>query len=653
MRHGGIFHCDCVSLETELKQGLSKRENYIKLITKIFLTGFFLLATCCSSVESDEGVNIVVVDRNHLLASDDNPGTEDAPKRTISGAVNIAQAGDTILVYDGVYRERVTPARSGEPERPLVFKAVNPGKAIIRGSDIFTGPWKWLGGQKYRINFADISFNEFNPFLTKILVSRASHISPSDTSELQPSDTLGQIFINGKALQPNDDPQRGLAGTWHFSEDGLGIELMPFPTDIPLESSVVEISTRSRVFAPYRRGLQHIHVTGFVMEHAIVQGPFPQSGLMSIRSGSNWIIDNNVIRHSTAAGLDVGSEYWDIELLQRLVSTHPDDRKLMFARDNVIQNNVISDNGLNGISGWTVTNTSVRNNAIVRNNSRNFPLHDVSSWRWAEWAGIKFLAPKNVLINDNIISDNNAFGVWLDTGYNLTQVSGNILYNNSMSGIMIELGSAEPGVLIDNNIIVGTRFHSDFHNGSAISAHDASDVTIINNVTVGNDGNAVNLRIATNREFAGEINNADRLAVYGNVTIDDKKGISLPIPAKRSRETISDYNYLAHYSDRAVSVCTDERYLRQPCESNSFVAANSGEFFEARFIDDNDKLMLFLPESYTDYKVMIGPEIKNKWPNFVSQSKAGTRRLAESRTVYEVQMRPLDQGQPASKLLGN
>ncbi len=48
-----------------------------------------------------------VVDNRHADADDENPGTQEAPRRTIHAASQIAEAGDTVLVRPGSYRESV------------------------------------------------------------------------------------------------------------------------------------------------------------------------------------------------------------------------------------------------------------------------------------------------------------------------------------------------------------------------------------------------------------------------------------------------------------------------------------------------------------------------------------------------------------------
>ena len=55
------------------------------------------------------------------------------------------QAGDVCLVRGGVYRETVKPARSGEAEQPIVFRAYRGEKVIVSGADPVAN-WKPEGG---------------------------------------------------------------------------------------------------------------------------------------------------------------------------------------------------------------------------------------------------------------------------------------------------------------------------------------------------------------------------------------------------------------------------------------------------------------------------------------------------------------------------
>jgi hypothetical protein len=53
------------------------------------------------------------VARQHPQASDDNPGSEDRPWKTIGRAAAALEPGDRVIVKEGLYREWVRPARGG------------------------------------------------------------------------------------------------------------------------------------------------------------------------------------------------------------------------------------------------------------------------------------------------------------------------------------------------------------------------------------------------------------------------------------------------------------------------------------------------------------------------------------------------------------
>ncbi len=65
------------------------------------------------------------VDQSHPQASDDNPGTESLPWRTIQKAADTVWAGDTVVVKSGAYNERITfeNGTRGAPGQLITFKA--------------------------------------------------------------------------------------------------------------------------------------------------------------------------------------------------------------------------------------------------------------------------------------------------------------------------------------------------------------------------------------------------------------------------------------------------------------------------------------------------------------------------------------------------
>lgn len=62
---------------------------------------------------------------------DSNPGTKTAPFQTINKAAQMADAGDVVLIGEGVYYEDVKPMASGEPDKYIVYQNDGSGEVII------------------------------------------------------------------------------------------------------------------------------------------------------------------------------------------------------------------------------------------------------------------------------------------------------------------------------------------------------------------------------------------------------------------------------------------------------------------------------------------------------------------------------------------
>jgi hypothetical protein len=81
--------------------------------------------------------------------ADTNPGTADAPFRTLQKAAQVLKPGDSCYVRTGVYRETVTPARSGTAEAPIVFRAFPGEKPVVSGADPVAG-WALHKGKVHK-----------------------------------------------------------------------------------------------------------------------------------------------------------------------------------------------------------------------------------------------------------------------------------------------------------------------------------------------------------------------------------------------------------------------------------------------------------------------------------------------------------------------
>lgn len=77
-------------------------------------------------------------------------GTDVNPWKTIGKAAEIAQAGDTVKIRSGVYRETVTPAHSGTAGNPITYEADAGADVTISGAELVTTPWSVHAGNVYK-----------------------------------------------------------------------------------------------------------------------------------------------------------------------------------------------------------------------------------------------------------------------------------------------------------------------------------------------------------------------------------------------------------------------------------------------------------------------------------------------------------------------
>lgn len=508
-----------------------------------------LLCLCVLGAGEAPG-RTLIVDGNHPTAADTNEGTEGAPFKSISAAATRVKPGDTVIVRPGIYRERVAPARGGVEGRPVTFRADPPGKAVVRGSDPWTPAWETLPDGIRRGALVDVGASS-GPFL------RTVSINGEDTSKMaRPAQeplplVLGMVIVAGEAWEQVATRALLVARerTWMATADGKAIDMHP-PTTLDLSASLVEITTRAQVFAPERRGLGYITVSGFVFEHAANQGPFPMVGMVSVRSGHHWTIEQCTIRLAATVGLDCGSESWDGA---KIATSDPADRRLIIGGHHRIEHNRILDNGLSGIAGWNHSGTKIIGNVVSGNNRMQYPgeLHG-----WEEWAGIKLHATDSEIVG-NLIRDNHGYGVWIDNGHGNAAIRDNIILRSRGAGVFLELNdSPNRPCRISGNLIVGTRAQPDksptkepFFAGFGVYAHDASDIIIEENVIAQNAAQGVLARTITDRKSGGVLVQTSRMRIENNLLVKNGGTIGLPWPYERSSKCTSQGNLFSSSGD--------------------------------------------------------------------------------------------------------
>ena len=378
---------------------------------------------------------VFIVDKNHPRASDNNPGTENLPFKTISRAVRNLRPGDIVLIKAGVYRESVTIRAKGTREKPIIIKAYpgDEGKVIIKGSEIFRN-WKqipgnpvWVAPWKYHLeSHYPENWEDFGLYAKR----------------------CEMVFVNGKPLK--QVLAKGLLrlNTFYVDEkEGKIYIAVPFGTPL----SNIEVAVRQRgifVRGSYLRikGLTVMYVANHHKEAA-----FDINGV-------HIIIENCRAEWNNLDGFRIRGRY--IQMI-KCVANH---------------------NGRCGISA------SVHNSIIA------WCVTNENSWRFGPaWhaGGMKIVGglPSNNLIIGHIAINNNGPGIWFDWCKN-NRVERSLLCNNLIVNLKIE---ASLGInYVINNIICNAKVWEGAlrkeKTGNGILIYETEKVRIFNNTIYGNEG---------------------------------------------------------------------------------------------------------------------------------------------------------------------
>jgi hypothetical protein len=117
------------------------------------LGGLIILSLCFGAVYFVPGI-VNAADNYYVDGTNGNDQTGDGsfsdPWETIQKAADTADAGDTVYIRAGTYRETVTPANSGTSGNPITFKPYNDETVTISGTDEVTGSWTQHDGDIYK-----------------------------------------------------------------------------------------------------------------------------------------------------------------------------------------------------------------------------------------------------------------------------------------------------------------------------------------------------------------------------------------------------------------------------------------------------------------------------------------------------------------------
>ncbi len=453
---------------------------------------------------------------------DTHDGTEASPFRTIQRAAEVLKPGERVIIHEGVYREHVQPARGGEAaDRMIGYHAAPNETVIIKGSEVFEGPWQHTHQRWSSINKPRNDSHEDSPADTiwhaslprewfvghlpfGMVNSPQYHMDVPGELEGFPIDQRwklmlkrGLVFQDGKRLTQ----VRRLAdlkeqdGSYYCEATGLDIHVRLFGDADP-STCTFEFTTREQAFAPLARGLSYIHVDGLTIEQVADGFTWPQRAALSATCGTHWIIENCTISQVNANGIDLGRQHPHI-------TDHRDHGH------HIVRRNTVAHCGLCGICG---TANPMHNMLVEDNHIDGCGWHAIE--RMWESAAIKMHWTRDSLYRRNLVTNCiEAAGIWLDFGITNTRVTGNVVINTRsiFGGVFIE--AAKVGrTMIDHNMIIGSKSRPPLKaaagaeataGGHGIYEHDCDRMIVAHNLLIDCQGNAMHMSLGQ----------ADRVAV--------------------------------------------------------------------------------------------------------------------------------------------
>lgn len=350
-----------------------------KTFARIVLFIFLLQALLARPVRAAGATYYVAPNGN-----DAYPGTINYPWRTIQKAANVAQAGDTVYVRGGAYREKVMVKNSGAPGSYITFSSYPGETAVIDVNGIAMTTYHEGGftiSQKryiqvvgfriinststtnggfgivcYQSEYCVIKNNQtYNTYRSGI-ISRSSVNVTIDSNEVELANNDGNqemITVSGGAFiaVTNNHVHHGGPGT----NGGEGINVLNGAHDVLVKGNRVHHVPRVGIYVDaYKGNTYNIVIDGNIVhdnQRTGIAVEAEQSGYEL----SNVVIVNNVIYNNARSGIVLGD--WG----------QGDLRNIAIVNNTVVQNGIGTGHG--GIALWNsrARNVIVRNNILSQN----------------------------------------------------------------------------------------------------------------------------------------------------------------------------------------------------------------------------------------------------------------------------------------------
>jgi parallel beta-helix repeat protein len=352
--------------------------------------------------------------------SDSNSGSLASPKATIANAISTVANGGQVILRAGTYREEV------EINNKRVSISAFSGETVwIDGSTTIAGTWTQLSGPTRW----STPWTQWQPVTTDTTTY------PQLVGNPLAGDPM-MVWRNGVELTQVGNASAITPGTFFVDRNANLLVIGDSPT-----GATVEIAHRRHGLWVYQAATTGTSVSGIGFRKFAT--PMIEQAAVKLFSPA-CSITNCTVEDVANSGIYV----YD----------------LVNANNVTITNCTLRRIGQIGIGGSRCDGLRIANCSIDLANYKNFAIDQATG-------GIKITVAKSVLIEDNIITNSRANGIWLDQSCRSGIIQRNTVTNTTRHAIEVEISNS---CLITNNIINGT-------NGDGIEVNESNQITVTNN----------------------------------------------------------------------------------------------------------------------------------------------------------------------------
>jgi hypothetical protein len=411
----------------------------------------FLAASQAVNVRAqvDEHVNkLIHVNNRHPHASDDNPGSEESPLRTLERAARLAQdnhqknISTKVMIYAGTYRESIRLDDNRKPTNAsIIFEAKQKGTVVVSGSDIWSD-WQRQGNTQV--------YSRPWPYAWAL----ARNPWTQDKVNLHPIVRRREmIFADGKLLQQVLSMRELASGSFYVSEEQKAVYIS-LPSGSEMNKTTVEVATRSALLKVH--GRRNIVLRGLIFQH---DGSPVGDSAVTLSHSSHIVIEDCQFLWNNWTGLT------------------------FLASDNITaRRNVANFNGGTGVTMWRIKTLRFEDNETSHNNWRGAM---GGFYGWAV-AGVKSMRVHDGIYRRHKAVGNQTRGLWFDFDNVNVQVEYAFICSNLTDGINIEAN--EGPITIKNSTVCRNR------NGPGIFSSGSERVNLDGNIVY--DNGRAQIRIA-------------------------------------------------------------------------------------------------------------------------------------------------------------